>query len=151
MRGLDCWVDIDITLVNKQNIGIPWGIVDHRVLQEGPEHEEDADPGPDIDGLGVGHGGQGVLDAGLGGGHRQQSRHPESHPGGNLANVFIQWWKYIENFIEWRSSQNIKCKWEFILTFCRFIDFPYRLVIEPEREPGHGHRHGAGDVDLRGM
>ena len=24
-------------------------------------------------------------------------------------------------------------------------------MIEPEREPGHGHRHGAGDVDLRGI
>ena len=36
--------------------------------------------------LGVGHGRQRALDARHGGGHRQQSRHPESHPGGNLAN-----------------------------------------------------------------
>ena len=28
--------------------------------------------------------------------------------------------------------------------------FPHRLVIEPEREPGDGHCHGAGDVDLEG-
>ena len=35
--------------------------------------------------LGVGHGRQRALDARHGGGHRQQSRHPESHPGGNLA------------------------------------------------------------------
>ena len=35
--------------------------------------------------LGVGHGGQGPLDAGHGGGHRQQSRHPESDPRGHLA------------------------------------------------------------------
>ena len=78
-------MDIDIVLVNKQNIDIPRGIVDHRVLQESTKHKEDTDPGPDVDGLGVGHGGQGVLDAGLGGGHRQQSRHPESNSSGNLT------------------------------------------------------------------
>ena len=64
---------------------MPWSVVDEGVLQEGGEHEHHADPGPHVDGLGVGHGGQGVLDAGLGGGHRQQSRHPESNPGGHLA------------------------------------------------------------------
>ena len=54
---------------------IPGGVVDHRVLQQCPEDEEDTDPGPDVDGLGVGHGRQAVLDAGLRGGHRQQGRH----------------------------------------------------------------------------
>ena len=42
-----------------------WGVVDQGVLQQRPEHEEDADAGPHVDGLGVGHGGQGVVDAGL--------------------------------------------------------------------------------------
>ena len=39
---------------------------------------------------------------------------------------------------------------EFKLTFLREKRFfPHRLVIEPEREPGDGDCHGAGDVDLK--
>ena len=39
---------------------------------------------------------------------------------------------------------------EFKLTLFRENKFfPHRLVIEPEREPGDGHCHGAGDVDLK--
>ena len=44
---------------------VPGGIVDQGVLQERAEHEEDAHPAPHIDGLGVGHRGQRVLDARL--------------------------------------------------------------------------------------
>ena len=53
----------------------PGGIVDEGILKQGAEHKEDANPGPDIDGLGVGHGWEGVLNAGLGGGHGQQGGH----------------------------------------------------------------------------
>ena len=42
-----------------------WGVVNQGVLQQRPEHEEDADARPHVDGLGVGHGRQGVVDAGL--------------------------------------------------------------------------------------
>ena len=73
-------MDIDIVLENKQNTDTPRGVVDHGVLQERPEHEEHADPRPDVDSLGVGDRGQGVLDAGLGGGHGQQGGHPQGHP-----------------------------------------------------------------------
>ena len=38
------------------------GVVDESVLQEGSEHEKYADSGPDVDSLGVGHWGQGVVD-----------------------------------------------------------------------------------------
>ena len=38
------------------------GVVDQSVLQEGSEHEKYADSGPDVDSLGVGHWGQGVVD-----------------------------------------------------------------------------------------
>ena len=62
----------------------PWSVVDKSILQEGWEHEHDADPGPDVYGLGVGDRGQGVLDAGLGGGHRQQGRHAQGNTGGHL-------------------------------------------------------------------
>ena len=55
---------------------IPGGVVDHRVLQQCPEDEEDTDSGPDVDGLGVGDWRKGVLYAGLGGGHGQQGGHP---------------------------------------------------------------------------
>ena len=47
-----------------------WGVVDEGVLEQRPEHEEDADARPHVDGLGVGHGGQGVVDAGLETGNR---------------------------------------------------------------------------------
>ena len=77
-------MDIDIVLENKQNTDTPRGVVDHGVLQERPEHEEHADPRPDVDSLGVGDRGQGVLDAGLGGGHRQQGRHAQGNTGGHL-------------------------------------------------------------------
>ena len=40
----------------------PGGIVDEGVLEEGAEDEEDADPGPDVDGLRVRHWWQRVLD-----------------------------------------------------------------------------------------
>ena len=46
----------------------PGGIVDEGVLEEGAEDEEDADPGPDVDGLRVRHRGQRVLDTCLRGG-----------------------------------------------------------------------------------
>ena len=54
---------------------LPGSIIHQGVLQESREDEDHTDPGPDVDGLGVGHGGQGVLYAGLGGGHGQQGRH----------------------------------------------------------------------------
>ena len=38
------------------------GVVDQSVLQEGSEDEKYADSGPDVDSLGVGHWGQGVVD-----------------------------------------------------------------------------------------
>ena len=41
----------------------PGSIVDKGVFEESAEDKEDADPGPDVDGLGVGHRGQRVLDA----------------------------------------------------------------------------------------
>ena len=71
--------------------------------------------------LGVGHGGQRALDARHGGGHRQQSRHPESHPGGNLAHGSVR-----DNYI-----------------YCWY----YRFIVQPEGEPGDDHDHEAGDVD----
>ena len=67
--------------VGHTSLELPGGVVHHRVFQQGSKYEEDADPGPDVDGLGVGHGGQGVLYAGLGGGHRQQGRHSQRHTG----------------------------------------------------------------------
>ena len=51
------------------------GIVDQCILQQGEEHVGDAHVGPDVDGLGVGHRGQRVVDAGGRRGHRQQGRH----------------------------------------------------------------------------
>ena len=71
---------------------LPRSIVNQGVLQESREDKDHTDPGPDVDGLGVGHGGQGVLYAGLGGGHRQQGRHPQGYPSrhlGKLNNFYI--------------------------------------------------------------
>ena len=59
---------------------LPGSIVDQGVLQESREDKDHTDPRPDVDGLGVGHGGQGVLYAGLRGRHRQQGRHPQGYP-----------------------------------------------------------------------
>ena len=67
----------------------PRSIVNQGVLQESREDKDHTDPGPDVDGLGVGHGGQGVLYAGLGGGHRQQGRHSQRHTGRHLQCVRI--------------------------------------------------------------
>ena len=63
--------------------GSPGSVVDEGVLEQRAEDEEDADAGPDVDGLGVGDGREAVLDAGLGGGHGQQGGHPQGHPGGH--------------------------------------------------------------------
>ena len=71
---------ISISIISARKV-IPGGVVHHGVLEKGPEHEEDTDAGPDVYGLGVGDWGQGVLDAGLGGGHRQEGRHSQRHPG----------------------------------------------------------------------
>ena len=45
-----------------QTNSLPRGIVDKGVLEECAEDEEDADPGPDVDGLRVRHRWQRVLD-----------------------------------------------------------------------------------------
>ena len=66
----------------------PEGVVDQRVLHEGGEHEADTDALPHVDSLGVGHGREGVLYAGLGGGHCQQGCHAQRHPGGNLTQEY---------------------------------------------------------------
>ena len=66
---------------------LPGSIVNQGVLEESREDKDHTDPGPDVDGLGVGHGGQGVLDAGLGGRHGQQGSHPKGNPGRNLRQV----------------------------------------------------------------
>ena len=62
----------------------PGGVVDQRVLEQGPEDECDADAGPDVDGLGVGHGRQWRVDGGLRGRHGQERRHAQRHSRGNL-------------------------------------------------------------------
>ena len=60
----------------------PGSIVDQSVLQQSQEHEGDTDVVPHVDGLGVGHGGQGVVNGGGGGGHGEQRGDGERHPGG---------------------------------------------------------------------
>ena len=57
------------------------GVVDEGELQQGAEDEENTGAAPDIDGLGVGHGGQGPVDPGYLGGHGEEGRHPQRHPG----------------------------------------------------------------------
>ena len=42
-----------------------WGVVDEGVLEERPEHEEDAHSRPHVDSLRVGHRRQRVVDRGL--------------------------------------------------------------------------------------
>ena len=48
---------------------IPGSIINQCILQKSTEHEEDTDTRPHVYSLGVGNWGEGVLDAGLGGGH----------------------------------------------------------------------------------
>ena len=55
----------------------PGGVVDEGVLHQRAEHEEDAHPSPNVHRLGVGHGRQGALYGGHGGGHGQEGRHAE--------------------------------------------------------------------------
>ena len=89
---------------------LPGGVVHHCILQQGPEDKEDTDPGPDVDGLGVGHGGQGVLDAGLGGRHGQQGRHPKRHPGWHLESGKVENGNYknISLTALWSSQKDIQ-------------------------------------------
>ena len=59
----------------------PRRVVDKSILQQCQEYKRDTNIVPHIYGLGVGHGGQWVVDAGGGGGHGQQRGDGESHPG----------------------------------------------------------------------
>ena len=59
----------------------PGGVVDEGELQQGAEDEEHAGPAPDVDGLGVGNRGERPVHPGYLGGHGQQGRHPQRHPG----------------------------------------------------------------------
>ena len=61
----------------SKKIPLPGSIVHEGVLHEGAEDEEDTHPGPDVHRLGVGHGRQGALYGGHGGGHGQEGRHAE--------------------------------------------------------------------------
>ena len=121
----------------------PRSVVDQSILQECWKHEHDTDPGPDVDGLGVGHGGERVLDAGLGGGHRQQSGHPQSHTGGNLANCVLGFRIRLSLLAARVASRGNVNDDHCIIVFCILT---HRLVIQPEWHPGHGDCHGAGHV-----
>ena len=59
---------------------LPRCIVDKSIFKKSTEDEEDADAGPDVNRLGVGHRGQTSLDRAHGGGHGQQGGHPKGHP-----------------------------------------------------------------------
>ena len=57
------------TILHKLQFILPPGsIVDQGILKESAEDKEDADPGPDVDGLCISHRWQRVLDARLRGG-----------------------------------------------------------------------------------
>ena len=59
---------------------VPRCVVDKRVLEQRPEDEGDADAGPDVDGLGVGHGRQRAVDGRLRRGHGQEGGDAERDP-----------------------------------------------------------------------
>ena len=63
---------------------LPRCVVDEGVLEEGEEDEGDAEVGPDVDGLGVRHRRQRVVDRGRRRRHRQQRGHRQRHPGRSL-------------------------------------------------------------------
>ena len=63
---------------------LPRGVVDEGVLEEGEEDEGDAEVGPNVDGLGVRHRRQRVVDRGRRRRHRQQRGHRQRHPGRSL-------------------------------------------------------------------
>ena len=84
---------ISISIISARKV-IPGGVVHHGVLEKGPEHEEDTDAGPDVDGLGVGDWGQGVLDAGLGGGHGEQRGDAQGNTGRHLGRYYVDMCRY---------------------------------------------------------
>lgn len=57
----------------------PGRVVDQRELEQGAEHERQAHAGPHVDGLCVGHGRQGRVDAARLRGHRQQRGDAQRH------------------------------------------------------------------------
>ena len=59
----------------------PRRVVDKSILQQCQEYKRDTNIVPHINSLGVGHGGQWVVDAGGGGGHGEQRGDCERHPG----------------------------------------------------------------------
>ena len=66
--------------LSQSYVPAPGGVVDEGVLQQGAEHEEDTDAGPDVHGLGVGDWWEAALDGAHGGGHGQEGGHPQGHP-----------------------------------------------------------------------
>ena len=62
-------------------------VADTGVLDQGPEHHEEADEEVDVDALHVGDLGQGRVDRVAEGGHGQHSGHPQAHPGGGRPPV----------------------------------------------------------------
>ena len=57
------------------------------VLDQGPEHHEEADEEVDVDALHIGDLGQGGVDAVAEGGHGKHGGHAETHPGGGGSSV----------------------------------------------------------------
>ena len=67
----------------NQNLS-PCRVVDERILKQSEEDKSDAQIGPDVNGLGVGDGREGLVDGRGRGGHGQQSGHCQSHAGWGL-------------------------------------------------------------------
>ncbi len=62
----------------------PGRVVDQRVLEQREEDERDAQVGPDVDGLGVGHRRQGLVDGRGRRRHGEQGGHSQAHAGWSL-------------------------------------------------------------------